>query len=138
MPSIWYYDLRNSTKMTASMPAEDYLDLLNAYFECTAGAVLAHGGEVLRFIGDAVLAIFPIGDGTSGIVARRHWPPPMKRNGERTRPPRNGRARGRRPSISAWRSTWGDVMFGNIGVPERLEFSVIGPAANEVGPPWRT
>ena len=41
---IWYSDLRNSTKLAASMSAEDFLDLLNAYFECTAGAVLTHGG----------------------------------------------------------------------------------------------
>ena len=63
--AIWYSDLRGSAAMADSMPPAEFLGVLNAYFECTAGAVLDHGGEVLRFIGDAVLAIFPI-DGPGG------------------------------------------------------------------------
>ena len=58
--AIWMSDLRDSTKLAGSVPPEDYLALLNSYFECTAGAVLANGGEVLLLIGDAVLAIFPV------------------------------------------------------------------------------
>ena len=54
---IWYSDMRDSTRLADSMAAEDYIKIVNSYFECTAGAVLANGGEVLRFIGDAVLAI---------------------------------------------------------------------------------
>ena len=57
---IWFCDLRDSTPLAESMSREEFLLLLNEYFECMAGAVLDHGGEVLRFIGDAVLAIFPI------------------------------------------------------------------------------
>ena len=62
---IWYSDMRDSTRLGDSLTAEDFLNTVNSYFECTAGAVLANGGEVLRFIGDAVLAIFPIRDGDS-------------------------------------------------------------------------
>ncbi|MBH62823.1 MAG: hypothetical protein CL569_10345 [Alphaproteobacteria bacterium] len=57
---IWFSDLRNSTRLADSMPREEFLALLNQYSECLAGAVLDHGGTVLRYIGDAVLAIFPI------------------------------------------------------------------------------
>ncbi len=129
---IWYSDLRNSTKMAASMPAEDFLDLLNAYFECTAGAVLAHGGEVLRFIGDAVLAIFPFGDGNTrncgeAALAAAHE---AERRKDETNAERSGK--GQATFDFGLALHVGDVMFGNIGVPERLEFSVIGPAANEV------
>jgi adenylate cyclase len=131
---IWYSDMRDSTRLADSMKAEEFLKTLNAYFECTAGAVLAHGGEVLRFIGDAVLAIFPIRDGDAGDAcssaiaaaldaARRLCAINEERTGE-----------GLEALDYGLGLHLGDVMFGNIGVPERLEFSVIGPAANEVAP----
>ena len=62
---IWYSDMRDSTRLADSMSGQAFLEALNQYFESTAGAVLRHGGEVLRFIGDAVLAIFPI-EGSNG------------------------------------------------------------------------
>ncbi|MTI10056.1 adenylate/guanylate cyclase domain-containing protein [Curvivirga aplysinae] len=128
---LWYSDMRESSRLASELKQEDFLSLLNSYFECTAGSVLDHGGEVLRFVGDAVLAIFPI-EG------------------------RTGEARACRMAMSAAKSAFenmrtfnedpdnvmnfdfglglhiGDVLYGNIGVPERLEFSVIGRAANEV------
>lgn len=57
---IWFSDLRDSTLMAERMAPSDFLGVLNSFFDCTAGAVRDHGGEVLNFIGDAVLAIFPI------------------------------------------------------------------------------
>ena len=60
---IWYSDMRNSTRLADSLDPHAFIELLNRYFECTAGAVLSGGGDVLRFVGDAVLAIFPIRDG---------------------------------------------------------------------------
>lgn len=129
---IWYSDMRDSTRLADTLPAGEFIKTVNAYFECTAGAVLAHGGEVLRFIGDAVLAIFPIRDGD-----------PRSACGLAMDAAREAEAR--LATVNAERSSRaleaidyglglhvGDVMFGNIGVPERLEFSVIGPAANEV------
>ena len=58
---VWFSDLRDSTALSQSMGREEYLDYLNCYFHCMAGAVLKKEGEVLRFIGDAALAIFPVG-----------------------------------------------------------------------------
>ena len=57
---VWWADLRGSTSLTERLPRQEYLWLLNRFFECTAGAVIDRGGEVLKFIGDAVLAIFPL------------------------------------------------------------------------------
>lgn len=57
--AVLYSDLRESTPLAELLPPADFLALLDDYFECTAGAVLIEGGEVLAFIGDAVLAIFP-------------------------------------------------------------------------------
>jgi len=60
---VWLCDLRNSTQLSRSVPVEDFFRSLNEFFDCAAGAVLDHGGEILSYIGDAVLAIFEV-DGT--------------------------------------------------------------------------
>jgi adenylate cyclase len=125
---IWFSDLRNSTSLAESMPPENFLRLLNRYFECTAGAVLAEGGEVLRFIGDAVLAIFPQLPAEEGARrARRAMQDALRRveawNGRRIQ-------QDKKPIGIGIGLHCGEVMFGNIGVPQRLEFSVIGHAAN--------
>jgi len=129
---IWYSDMRDSTRLADYLAAEDFLETVNSYFECTAGAVLANGGEVLRFIGDAVLAIFPIRDADPQLAcelamaaARDAEARLQALNQDRARDDLEGLDYGLALHV-------GDVMFGNIGVPERLEFSVIGPAANEV------
>jgi adenylate cyclase len=131
---IWYNDLRRSTAMADAMAPGEFLTTLNEYFQCTAGAVLAHGGEVLRFVGDAVLAIFPVeagGDDEATACGKAMAAATEARrrlgilNDERI-------ARGLEPVDFGLGLHLGDVMFGNIGVPERVEFSVIGAAANEV------
>lgn len=58
--AILYCDLRNSTALTEALPRQSYLALLNDFFERAVGPILQQGGEVLKFIGDAVLAIFPL------------------------------------------------------------------------------
>ena len=67
---IWFCDLRESTPLAQSMSQEEFLGALNQFFDCMAGAVLAHGGQVLRFIGDAALAIFPMADSDAAAQAR--------------------------------------------------------------------
>ena len=129
---IWYSDMRDSTRLADTLKAEDFLSTVNAYFECTAGAVLANGGEVLRFIGDAVLAIFPIrnGDARDACQAAMGAARDAEHRLEKVNAERE--AQGLEALSYGLGLHVGDVMFGNIGVPERLEFSVIGPAANEV------
>ena len=128
---IWFSDLRGSTELAESLEADVYLDLLNRYFECTAGSVMDAGGEVLSFIGDAVLAIFRVDSDRADARAAAEAALSAA-----------VRARGRLRSLNAARRGLapvnfglglhiGRVMHGNIGVPERVEFSVIGPAANE-------
>ena len=129
---IWYSDMRDSTRLGDSLTAKEFLKTVNSYFECTAGAVLANGGEVLRFIGDAVLAIFPIRDGDPRLACELAMAAVndaearlRSLNEERAQDGLEGLDYGLGLHV-------GDVMFGNIGVTERLEFSVIGAAANEV------
>lgn len=131
---IWYSDMRDSTPLADSLSPEAFLETVNAYFECTAGAVLNHGGEVLRFIGDAVLAIFPIRDGVATAEEACTRALDAAREAEAWTAEINGkRAKKGQPTIGYGLGLHvGDVLYGNIGVPERLEFSVIGRAANEV------
>ena len=129
---IWYSDMRDSTRLADSLAAEDFLKTVNSYFECTAGAVLANGGEVLRFIGDAVLAIFPIRDNDPRSACELAMAAASDAEA-RLRTVNKERAMYNLEALDYGLGLHlGDVMFGNIGVPERLEFSVIGPAANEV------
>ena len=137
---IWYCDLRDSTSLSESMSLESFLGILNDFFDCTAGPVLDHGGEILRFIGDAALAIFPIG-GTSksleeacsptegacerALTAARDARSRIDALNERRK------NRGEEPLNFGLGLHVGEVMYGNIGLQQRLEFTVIGSAANE-------
>lgn len=130
---IWFSDLRNSTAMAERMPVTEFLQAVNDYFGCTAGAVLESGGQVLRFIGDAVLAVYPIDARSSAahaakqaLIASEDAQSRMAAlNSERTKLGKEALAFGLGLHV-------GEVLYGNIGVPTRLEFSVIGSAANEV------
>ena len=128
---IWFSDLRDSTPLAKSLGWERFLDLLNDYFASTAGAVLAHGGEVLRFIGDASLAVFPIaGAGARSACEQAVAAARGARERARTANERRAQA-GLAPFRYGVGLHLGRVLYGNIGTPERLEFSVIGAAANE-------
>ena len=131
--AIWITDLRDSTELAASMSRDDYLSLLNRYFDNVAGAVLDHGGEVLKFMGDSVLAIFAIGDRddkhpeacaralAAAVDAVQRF---EAFNEERA-------AQGvtsLRFGIGLHR---GDLTYGNIGTAKRLDFTVVGSAVNE-------
>lgn len=129
---IWYSDMRDSTRLADTLPAEEFLTTVNSYFECTAGAVLANGGEVLRFIGDAVLAIFPIRDADPKSACELAMAALRDADARLEGVNRERLARGLEALDYGLGLHVGDVMFGNIGVADRLEFSVIGPAANEV------
>ena len=131
---IWFCDLRNSTALADTMAQEDFLKLLNQFLEAMAGAVLDAGGEVLRYIGDAALSIFPI-TGDVGLAtpgaARDAANAAKDAVGRMTAINQERMAEGLDPIGYGIGLHRGDVMYGNIGSPERLEFTVIGAAANE-------
>jgi class 3 adenylate cyclase/uncharacterized protein (DUF427 family) len=125
---IWFCDFRDSTVLSGSLPREVYLEQLNRFFYCMAGAVLKKGGEVLKYIGDAVLAIFPTAAGAehacrSALQAASLAAERVKAINE---------AHLEVPPIRFGIGLHvGTVTYGNIGVPQRLDFTVIGTAANE-------
>lgn len=126
---IWFCDLRGSVKLANSMPRGDYLTVLNSFLECMAGAVMDSGGEVLRFVGDAALAIFPIV--TSSADACQAALKAATDADDRIAALNASRqSTGDAPLNYGVGLHLGDVMYGNIGSPERIEFTVIGAAAN--------
>jgi adenylate cyclase len=131
--AIWYSDLRNSTAMADRLPRDAYIQALNDYFECAGGAVLRHGGQILNFIGDAVLAIFPIGAGVGARRAcRRALAAGTDAQGALAAVNRRRSELGQDPLSFGLALHLGDVLLGNIGVPERISHSVIGSTVNEV------
>src|SRR5712671_900320 len=122
---IWLSDMRGFTALADSLPPHAMIDLLNRYFDCQVPVILDHGAEVLKFMGDGLLAIFAIaGDETE--VCKRAL----------------AAARQAQTNIAALASSAmpglrfglalhiGDVLYGNIGSGNRLDFTCIGPAVN--------
>ncbi len=130
--AFWYSDLRSFTRLSESLPAPQLLDLLNQYFESCAAAAAARGGEILQFIGDAVLIVFEIKSRAQeqevceseldaaidafaaiGVVNHR-------------------RRRASQPEIEFGLGLHlGTVTHANVGAPNRLAFNVVGPAVNK-------
>jgi adenylate cyclase len=131
---IWYSDLRGSTHMADILPRDDYIRTLNDYFECAGGAVLAHDGEILAFIGDAVLAIFPVDENPEATTRACERALAACREAQSRLAAVNLRRReaGEDKLTFGLALHLGDVLFGNIGLPERVSFSVIGSTVNEV------
>ena len=129
--AIWLSDLRGFTALSDRLPAETVVDILNRYFDCQVAAIRSHGGEVLKFMGDGLLAVFPIaqdGDDTHQVCARVLEA-----------------ARESRASVEAMHYPIGEalerfrfgvalhvgqILYGNIGGGNRLDFTCIGPAVN--------
>ena len=129
---IWFTDLRHSTDVADQLPQPEFLSLLNDYFEAMAGSVLEHHGEVLRFIGDAALAIFPIGAEADGAATACRAAAAAANDAlQRIQTLNTDREQHSQPLIEVGIGLHlGDVTYGNVGAENRLEFTVIGAAAN--------
>ena len=128
---IWFCDLRESTPLAQSMSHEEFLGALNQFFDCMAGAVLEHGGQVLRFIGDAALAIFPVTNANLAAEARTQALAAAVQAGRRIAEVNAKRAKKGWLALEYGLALHvGEVTYGNIGTRERLEFTVVGDAAN--------
>jgi adenylate cyclase len=129
--AIWLSDLRGFTALSDRLPAETVVDILNLYFDCQVSAIRNHGGEVLKFMGDGLLAVFPIAEAEGDIqqVCSRVLEA----------------ARESRASVEAMHYPIGEtierfrfavalhvgkILYGNIGGGNRLDFTCIGPAVN--------
>ncbi|MTH96574.1 DUF427 domain-containing protein [Roseibium sp. RKSG952] len=123
--AILFCDLRGSTRLEAELSRGDYIAQLNRFFETTADRVNTHDGEVLKFIGDAVLAIFPVNSVREDACARAVLAAREIVHGLAA-PEDDGAL----PLDCAIGIAFGEVTYGNVGSRERLDFTVIGSAAN--------
>ena len=129
--AIWLSDLRGFTALSDRLPAETVVDILNHYFDCQVSAIRTHGGEVLKFMGDGLLAVFPIAEADGDI--RKVCAHVLEA------------ARESRASVEALNYPIGEtverfrfgvalhvgkILYGNIGGGNRLDFTCIGPAVN--------
>jgi adenylate cyclase len=126
--ALWYSDLRHSTEFADRLPAEDFLNLLGRYFEMTAAAVLDHGGEVVSLIGDAVLGLFRVEGSTEEACGRALAAAHEARRRLAASPP----AASNLPLDFGISLHLGQVIYGNVGVPDRLQFTLVGAAVNEL------
>jgi adenylate cyclase len=133
---VWVSDLRDYTGLSDRLPGPDMIRLLNAYFERLADAVQDNGGEVLKFIGDGMLAIFPVTEATPAADAAR-----VALRAARTALGSIAALNGEDGEALAIETPWqpldmgialhrGPVFYGNIGAHDRLDFTVTGPAVN--------
>lgn len=128
--ALWYSDLRDFTSISEQIAPEEIIPLLNDYAEAVISSVQAEGGEVLKLMGDGVLAIFT---GTSIGSACRAALNAEQSVREQSRELSARRATDGRSTTSIYLGLHvGDVFYGNIGSDDRLDFTVIGPAVNEV------
>jgi len=126
--AIWLSDMRGFTTLSERLPPKELIDLLNRYFDAQVPAILEGGGEVLKFMGDGLLAIFPIaGDGDVAAVCRRALTSALAARDRIAELPRTENTEGTRFGLALHT---GEVMYGNIGGGNRLDFTCIGPAVN--------
>jgi adenylate cyclase len=129
--AIWLSDLRGFTALSDRLPPEIVVDILNRYFDCQVASIRANGGEVLKFMGDGLLAVFPIAeqDGDARQVCAQVLQAACES----------------RASVEAMQYPIGEaperfrfglalhvghILYGNIGGGNRLDFTCIGPAVN--------
>jgi adenylate cyclase len=125
--AIMICDLRDFTRISDNWPRDDVIDLLNGYFDAMVEPITQHGGEILKFIGDGLLAIFPLSDPQA--CAKLLYAVTDARKAMAALNARNAEI-GRAPLNYGIGVHLGDVMYGNIGSLSRLDFTVIGPAVN--------
>ena len=127
---LWFSDLKGFTRLVDSQPPKAIMPLLNDYADALVTAIHQQGGQVLKFIGDGILATFEQGD-TAGDCKRALAA--TEDALRRVAAVNERRAAANKPTTGFYLSLHvGDVFYGNIGSADRLDFTVIGPAVNEV------
>ncbi|MDE2378358.1 adenylate/guanylate cyclase domain-containing protein, partial [Bradyrhizobium sp.] len=127
---LWFSDLRGSTGISESIGPDEIIPFLNDYAQAAIEAIHDARGDVLKLIGDGVLAIFTGGDMAVASRAALRAEHLFRRNLAELNARRDA---GGRPTTSAYIGLHvGEVFYGNIGSEERLDFTVVGPAVNEV------
>jgi adenylate cyclase len=127
---LWFSDLRGSTAISENLTPDEIIPFLNDYAQAAIDAIHDEGGDVLKLIGDGVLAMFTDDD---MMLAKRAALRAEHRFRHNMTSLNQRRSADRRPTTSAYVGLHvGEVFYGNIGSEDRLDFTVVGPAVNEV------
>ena len=128
--ALWSCDLQGFTKLADALPRDQLLALMHEYFACMVSTLEEHGGQVLKFMGDGLLAIFNKDeDGASCRAALAAADRVLARVAEVSARRQAAGLPGTKFYLGLH---LGDVLYGNIGAKSRLDFTVVGPAVNEV------
>ena len=126
---VWYSDLVGFTRIADTVEPDVLLALLNDYAEAQVEAIEANGGHVLKFIGDGLLAIFPDDDTTRACGRALDAAAEQK---QRLAQLNERRTAASLPVTGTHLALHvGELLYGNVGSPRRLDFTVLGPAVNE-------
>jgi adenylate cyclase len=127
---LWFSDLRGSTAISETIGPDEIIPFLNDYAEASIAAIHDAGGDVLKLMGDGVLAMFT---GTDMVLAKRGALRAEHQFRKNMIALNAKRTAAGRPVTSAYVGLHvGEVLYGNIGSDDRLDFTVVGPAVNEV------
>jgi adenylate cyclase len=130
--ALLFADLRGFTELSESTEPQEVIAALDAWFDRIAGAVHAFGGEVLKFIGDGVLAIFPIGERGAAAACDAALRAVVAARAGMDHLNRARAAQGVPPLSFGMALHLGEMLWGNIGTADRLDFTAIGTAVNLV------
>ena len=126
--AVWFCDLRGFTQLSATLPRQQLLDLLNDTFVEIVHGLHTHGGQVLKFMGDGLLAVFTGDD--EGAACRNAADAVTTVQGRVAELTNRRSSQGLTTADVSIGLHFGDVTYGNIGAPARLDFTVIGSAVN--------
>jgi adenylate cyclase len=127
---LWYSDLHGYTHISDNAPPEQIIPLLNDYAEVVISAVHGHGGDVLKLVGDGTLAIFTTENRQEACLAALAAAAQVRKGAAKLN---QNRSQAGLPTSAVYLALHvGDVFYGNVGSKDRLDFTVIGPAVNEV------
>jgi adenylate cyclase len=130
--ALLFADLRGFTALSESNPPSEVIATLNAWFDRIALSVHAFGGEVLKFIGDGVLAIFPVAGGSPRLACDAALRAVSAARAGMAHLDEARRQQGFAPLPFGVALHLGEILWGNIGSADRLDFTAIGPAVNLV------
>jgi adenylate cyclase len=127
---LWYSDLHGYTHISDTAPPQQIIPLLNDYADVVVSAVHGQGGDVLKLVGDGILAIFAGDDRRRGCLAALAAAMQVREDATQLN---RRRVEQDLPTSEVYLALHvGDVFYGNVGSKDRLDFTVIGPAVNEV------
>jgi adenylate cyclase len=128
---LWSSDLRGFTKLSDQVAGEEVIAILNRVFDAQACAIAKHGGEILKFIGDGLLAIFPL-TAFEGVAAAAINAMTAAHEALAAVRAIDHKSLGSESLKMVIALHYGTVIYGNIGAADRLDFTVIGPSVNLV------